>query len=70
VPAARPLPRLRAGQVVVLPIQDAGFQAYISVVCLENGVSGGEIRVRDPVNGKIHHARVTEEGGLQWTGEL
>jgi hypothetical protein len=68
--APHPSLRLRAGQVVVLPIRDAGFQAYISVVCLENGVSGGEIRVRDPINGKIHRARVTEEGGLQWTGEL
>jgi hypothetical protein len=68
--AARPAParpRLRAGERALLLIDDAGFRASVPVVCLENGVPGSEIRVRDQINGKIHRARVSEEGGFSPT---
>jgi hypothetical protein len=68
-PVVRSALRVRAGQVTVLRIDDAAFHLYTSVVCLDSGAPGAEIRVRDQVNGKIHRARVTEEGGLQWSGE-
>ena len=61
-------PRVRAGQTALLTVEDAGFQASIPVVCLENGVLGQAIRVRDPVNSKIHQAIVSEEGGLHSSG--
>jgi hypothetical protein len=69
VSTVRIQPLLKTGQRAVLVLNDAGFHATIPVVCLESGIPGQEIRVRDETSGKIHHAWVSDGGTMHVLGE-
>jgi hypothetical protein len=65
--AAQPAPAqpvLKAGQRATLLLNDAGFRATIPVVCLQAGLPGVDIRVRDEFSGKIFRAQVAASGEL------
>jgi hypothetical protein len=68
-PSAPPPPLLKNGQRAVLVLSNGGYHATIPVVCLESGVSGQQIRVRDESNGMIHHAWISDGGTVQLSGE-
>jgi hypothetical protein len=61
-PPSRPL--LRAGEHATLLLNDPGFRATIPVVCLEAGLPGVDIRVRDEISGRIYRAQVAANGEM------
>ena len=57
-------PLLRAGEHATLLLNDPGFRATIPVVCLQAGLPGVDIRVRDEISGRIYRAQVAASGDL------
>jgi flagella basal body P-ring formation protein FlgA len=53
---------LKAGQRATLLLSDPGFRATIPVVCLQTGLPGVDIRVRDEISGRIYRAQVADGG--------
>jgi len=66
---ARAQPLLKTGQRAMLVIDNDSFHATIPVVCMEPGIPGQEIRVRDESSGKIHYAWVSDGGTMRVRGE-
>jgi hypothetical protein len=65
-PAAPPAqPVLKVGQRALLLLNDEGFRATIPVVCLQAGLPGVDIRVRDEVSGRIYRAQVDASGQVE-----
>jgi hypothetical protein len=62
-------PLFKAGQRAILVMNSDAFHATIPVVCLEAGLPGREIRVRDEANGKIHRAQVSATGEVHLLGD-
>jgi hypothetical protein len=55
----------RAGQFALLSLDDGNLHISLRVVCLEPGLLGQTIRVRDATSRRIFHAEVVAAGALR-----
>jgi hypothetical protein len=62
------LPQLRRGQTAAMQLSGDGFNATLTVICLEDGMEANTIKVREPSSKRIYQARIVGPGLLQAVG--